>query len=368
MEERTSVFEVRLESLRGVAAFGVAWAHGNVVFETIGEPSSYPLLLAWRNWLLLGVPAGASVVLFFALSGFVLGASLKRDNNIRRYIVRRLFRIFPALWFAVTVTYAMQSALASHFDRSIFSESFRFFFLGPQTVADFLRNLVLAKKSIDPVIWSLIPEVVCSLLLPLLVWLHQQTNRVGRAIILISLAIFGYFSESGAMQYLFAFYAGFCLPSDVIAANLNSPVRSTIAAIAGWFLLVLGNAYGVPYTPIMREACTLGAVILIGSIVSTPVVLGFLRLKAFRFLGRVSYSFYLLHLPTLFLLSYFVQLHPALVPHNAYSAVLFAAISILLALPIAALSYKFIEVPGIDLGRKIAQWSNSRLVKAATEA
>jgi hypothetical protein len=55
-------FDSRLESLRGIAAFGVAWTHANIVF-IVSEPINYPGLMLWRDWIFRGVPAGAAVVL-----------------------------------------------------------------------------------------------------------------------------------------------------------------------------------------------------------------------------------------------------------------------------------------------------------------
>ena len=347
-------FDGRLESLRGVAAFGVAWTHANVVF-IVSEPINYPGLMLWRDWIFRGVPAGAAVVLFFVLSGFVLGASLQRDPNVVRFAVRRIFRIFPALWLAVAITYAAEVWLASGFDHDQFTEWFQNVFLRPHTVADFFRNLVLAKVSIDQVAWSLVPEVLCSLMLPALVWLHQRTDRIGRLAILVCLAVIGHHAEDRTMCYAVAFYAGFALPAEVIGPRLTSWWLAAAAAIAGWLMLCLGQAYGVPYMPMMREVCTAGAVILISAIVASPGSFGFLNARPLRFLGRVSFSFYLLHLPVLFLLTAATMALPALRPHNLYGTVALAITSIAATAVAAALSYRFVEVPGIALGRRIAE-------------
>jgi peptidoglycan/LPS O-acetylase OafA/YrhL len=345
-------FDPRLESLRGIAAFGVAWTHANMVF-LIYEPFSYPSLLEWRDWIFQAIPAGAAVVLFFVLSGFVLGNSLKRDANPVRFAIRRIFRIFPALWLAVLLTYTAQVLIVPSLDRGLFTDWFINVFLLPVTIADLFRNLVLAKKSIDPVIWSLIPEVACSLMLPALVWLHQRTGQIGRFAILLCLAVAGHYSGDGSTQYMVAFYAGFSLP-EIIAPWLNSFYRAAIAAIAGWLLLCLGNKYGVPYTSNMREVCTVGAVILISSIVAAPDAFRFLNARPLRFIGRLSFSFYLLHLPALFLLSATVLAMPALKPQNECGAIILATASVMMALCLAALSHRFIELPGIALGRRIA--------------
>ena len=347
-----NAFDPRLESLRGIAALAVAWGHANSAFV---YQNLVPAFETLNYWTFQAFPAGAAVVLFFVLSGFVLGRSLQRDANVTRFIVRRLFRIFPALWVGVLVTYVLQITVASSFDQRLVTEWFTNVFLRPQTVADLFRNMVLAKKSIDPVIWSLIPEVVCSFLLPALVWLHQRAGWQGRAAILAGLATAGHYAGSEAIQYLVAFYSGFSLPTEVIAPRLNTWQRWTTGAIVGWLLLSLGNSYGVPYTSNMREACTAGAVILISAIVAAPGAFTFLNARPLRFLGRVSFSFYLLHLPSLFFLSAMAQFVTGSVPQNSYSAMVLALLSIGLAAWLAALAYRLVELPGIRVGKRAAQ-------------
>jgi peptidoglycan/LPS O-acetylase OafA/YrhL len=84
---------VELQSLRGIAAFVVAASHLSMV---------YTLPRAARLSLDCVLNAHAAVILFFVLSGFVLTASLVRNElsfpSIVAFYVRRVFRLYPALW------------------------------------------------------------------------------------------------------------------------------------------------------------------------------------------------------------------------------------------------------------------------------
>ena len=66
-EMRSPSFDARLESLRGLAALGVAWTHGQMVFSVSGGPS-YPTLGTIAGWVTRLLPAGAAVIVFFVLS------------------------------------------------------------------------------------------------------------------------------------------------------------------------------------------------------------------------------------------------------------------------------------------------------------
>ena len=71
-----------------------------------------------------------------------------------------------------------------------------------------------------------------------------------------------------------------------------------------------------------------------------------LRRRPFLFLGRASYSLYLIHLPILFAVTYWLQ--PKI---GITAAVLIAPV---LSLITARAMYSLIEVPGISAGRAVA--------------
>jgi peptidoglycan/LPS O-acetylase OafA/YrhL len=78
-------------------------------------------------------------------------------------------------------------------------------------------------------------------------------------------------------------------------------------------------------------------------------VRGLLARRPFRFLGRVSYSLYLVHFPVaLALASLAVALPPALRDDPWLPFAVFA-----LAIPLAALGYRFVERPAIEAGNRL---------------
>ncbi len=52
----------------------------------------------------------AAVVLFYVLSGFVLSASISTKPltkiNIKHFLIKRVFRIYPALWASMVVAFS----------------------------------------------------------------------------------------------------------------------------------------------------------------------------------------------------------------------------------------------------------------------
>ncbi len=94
------VVSPQIDSLRGLSAIVVLLAHANQVFIS---PSYHGL------YAIFGVIAQSAVMVFFVLSGFLIGKSLTRNAssengfNLTRYATDRANRIFPPLAFSIIV-------------------------------------------------------------------------------------------------------------------------------------------------------------------------------------------------------------------------------------------------------------------------
>lgn len=103
-----------------------------------------------------GAAATSGMVIFFVLSGFLITNMLSDDQDIRRFLIRRIFRIVPLAWAAMLVALVMAKAEADVY--------FRHFL--------FLANL--PPQSLVPAsshLWSLCVEMHFYLAIALLVGL-----------------------------------------------------------------------------------------------------------------------------------------------------------------------------------------------------
>jgi peptidoglycan/LPS O-acetylase OafA/YrhL len=97
--DRAVPYIPRLDSFRAIAAFAVIWCH---YFDPM-------LPLAWRNYA-VGM---AGVIFFFVLSGYLITSVILADGGLpsserlRRFYVRRTFRIFPLYYFALALGLAL---------------------------------------------------------------------------------------------------------------------------------------------------------------------------------------------------------------------------------------------------------------------
>ena len=81
-----------LDALRGIAALVVVYEH--VSYHTLLDVRGFT-----NKWFSAGV---FGVMLFFAISGYIIPASLERKGSIRSFWVSRLFRLYP-LWIGALV-------------------------------------------------------------------------------------------------------------------------------------------------------------------------------------------------------------------------------------------------------------------------
>ena len=89
-----------IDSARAIAASLVVWAHSAEVFAKLGPEISN----RWMDEVAGRLDVGRmGVVVFFAISGFVIPSSLgpREAGATRRFLVRRVFRLFPAYWLSI---------------------------------------------------------------------------------------------------------------------------------------------------------------------------------------------------------------------------------------------------------------------------
>jgi peptidoglycan/LPS O-acetylase OafA/YrhL len=352
-----------LDGLRGAAALAVVIHHSaNVYLDT--ETRNVRLLTPILRVLArLGHPA---VLLFFVLSGFVLYVSFLRghDKSYLSFLSRRIFRLYPALIVAVAGA-ALLHWLQSPRDCSAYDPWVASCWCRDLTVGGTFRIMSLlglrAEDNLfNPVLWSLFIEMRFSIAFMLLAALCQRSwiviFGVGAASYLGGahlLATAGY-HEPFLMGDSLPSIAGvtlFYLPSFIlgmlVADFLHKRVGYKYWPTSNWikiaivaFLTVLGLAVN---SDILREfvfAAIIFCVCLGGWLDAL------LRRRPFLFLGRASYSLYLIHLPILFAMTYWLQ------PKIGIAAVVLIAPAV--SLVAARAMYSLIEVPGISAGRTVA--------------
>lgn len=363
-----------LDSLRGIAAFLVVTFHCAQVAPDFAIPGNPLSLAAWGNiwtWLKYsplrvffssGPPA---VVLFFVLSGFVLSLPFLREGRRAGYAgfaLKRVCRIylpfvaailFSAFLYAVVQPKLMPS-LSHWFNTVLWDEPLTLGYLG--------RNLAMTglnpDMTLDLVMWSLVHELRISLVFPLLFLLTRRWPRlslIGSIVfsVVCTEIIAGREATTVLMslvdtgRFVVLFTAGILVASRVPELRLAAARVPGLAKGALWLMAgVLLMSPGPTVYRYFDFTWGVGAILLLMLTVTSLRAERHLSGPVSVWLGRVSYSLYLVHLPILIAA---VHLADGVLP-------LWVTIlgSISASLIGAELMHRWIEIPSMHLGRMIA--------------
>lgn len=341
----------QLDGLRGLAALSVFLLHA---VEIVGwQPNGRDAAL----WQVLRPiwDGSAAVVLFFVLSGFVLtlpyAAPSSRKIDVLPFIIRRVTRLYPAYWIAILLALLLRFAVFSpqgliglnpwinslwHLPVSPMSLARHFALIAPNLQTD----------ELDPVIWSLVAEMKVSLIFPAVLFLIQKTRKAWYAVLAMALVLLGYYCLQmfgHLIIFLFGAYLAKYRVSVVRALGASAWLRAGLAVCA--YVL-----YGAPSTlpflgdPTLVLAITLGACIWISLFLYSGPLSKFGKWRPVGFLGDVSYSFYLTHLPIL------LTVTSLLYPRSG-SLLLCFAVALACSLTVSYAIYKLVEIPVQDWGR-----------------
>ena len=241
---------------------------------------------------------GAAVSLFFVLSGFVLALSLRRDDRTLElrawaFVLRRFFRIYPTLAINIGLFAVVIGIIASY--APIIPVSI---FLPSQIVT----NLLLEDFPVNGATWSLMIELVA---IPFLFFGYCIARRWGVSglVVLILLGVVTLFAKVLMFrmliaEFVFMFFLGMLVAEiwmqKLVSLNKGLARIGIIAAVAvmlsARFLLGYGSKWSVLFEGFASAA-------LIAALVLGPrfALHDVLEMKPLRFLGRISYSFYLYH-------------------------------------------------------------------------
>jgi peptidoglycan/LPS O-acetylase OafA/YrhL len=339
-----------LDSLRGLAALVVVFGHCAAVV---------PGYLPWSRTLWLVPPplaAAAAVQLFFVLSGLVLFLTLRaRDGfRYRPYIVKRVARIWPPLVVAVMVSATLMILVAPQPVPGLSDWFNTASWIDPPTPLLVAGHLALLDgdrwQSLDNVSWSLVHEMRISLVFPLIALAVLRAWRTTLAALLlvstgaaaVAWRVDWALNPFATAQYLFLFGAGaaLALHAPTLGLRLATPAARRAAPLLA---IVAVLAVCVPPRLLLGLLCAAGAALLVALALASPPIVALLDVAPARWLGRVSYALYLIHLPVLL-----ATLH---LLHGAAPLPVLLVLAVGLALVAAELMHRLVEKPAIALGR-----------------
>jgi peptidoglycan/LPS O-acetylase OafA/YrhL len=355
-----------LDAIRGIAAVMVVVHHG---------VQSLPWAIQDRIWaavrdtpLLLILMGRPFVIIFFVLSGFVLTVSVTGDPafSYRGFAIKRLFRIYlpylASLLFSVCIY-----ACIRPFGPNAPGDWLGITWQGGITASTLAGNIALlgtpSGSFLNNVNWSLVYELRISLLFPLMIWLFTRLGAArGCAITLIVAAAadaampaaglplqpYSAGTVAGAVVLTLHFVTAFAAGA-LLAMTIRDwqPPLARLRSCAGWLAELAGLVLaGVCLSIRDDSAQALGAAVLIAVALSGGWVSTTLRHRVPLFLGRISYSLYLVHVPILAGLTHFL--------YQRVDAAAVPVLAFFLSIPVAIAANEWVEQPAKRAGRRWA--------------
>jgi peptidoglycan/LPS O-acetylase OafA/YrhL len=215
--------------------------------------------------------------------------------------------------------------------------------------------------------------LVCSLSLPILFSLARHSGWLKRGILLGGLITWSLYRDGRLSAWLFMFYLGFLLPAagSTLMQVINRTRLARWFAPLSWILLCVSVDLFAGHKSWGRLLEGVSATVFISALLYGPELAWFriLDRALTRFYGRISYSFYLYHMVSLYFVSKTAfRLFPVstLAQYAIVSGVLLLLFSTALATPLAWASHRFVEKSGIDFSKKLCRLITDQFLGAHT--
>jgi peptidoglycan/LPS O-acetylase OafA/YrhL len=344
-----------LDSLRGLAALAVMFGHCLRVFPEFGNrPYAGPA--SWTGWVLKRTPLGVfvdghvAVLIFFVLSGLVLSLPFQRHPAppYPVFIGKRIARLYPPYLAAVFLGGVLDALLARHLPRGDCAWLLTGNWAEPidaDTIWQY--GLMLGQRvTLNNPVWSLDYEMRISLLLPLLLLPMRHLGAAGAALCGGVLGVMGVVLLSGAGSGLVqaagqtAYYGSLFLLGALIATQIGRLRASSAPALSVGLALL---AWAIFFLSWRDTLLAFGAAALISAVLMPGPIERFCMTRPARFLGRISYSLYLVHVPVLLCM--------LAVLHRLLPAGVIVVLAVPAAVGAAMLFHRTVEAPSHRLSR-----------------
>lgn len=346
-----------IQILRGLAALIVVWSHlsGFWLYANNEHWVAQDIFQAWvvvpfhifQNGGHLGV------VLFFLISGYIITHASLRETKTS-FVVKRIFRIFPALIVALAVTWGMLLLAKAH---SFVLPGIHSGATPTQWVAAvfMLDGFIPGARILGPT-WTLVVELTFYVL-TLLVLDRSRIKPLSATFVMLSIWVtFSVVAKNIALGDNSGFIpmVGFLIAGRAIYLSqqgLISQYYSTLLIFAGLGGYVLFSEAMAP-GQLLRPGGWGGVEPVVSDGIALLVFFALMKAPLarvwgpFNFFGNISYSLYLLHIPIGMTVLNFLR-------RDGVSYGLCFVIAVAASILVAYLSYSFVELPAQRLARGI---------------
>lgn len=349
-----------IDSLRGIAAILVVWMHSAGNFLMYSNPTFQNVAFDLAYQLDFG---RLGVVLFFAISGFVIPSSLNGDlyQTSKGFIVKRFLRLYPLYWASIPIGLITWWYI---WDKEIDVKTVLWNF----TMIQGLFNY----KSVMGLYWTLQVELIFYTFCLVLFMCRVLHSSIALGLLVIACSAPLLLSMGAS---LVGIDAGVSLSPATSMLLLHLGVMFWGALFRQWHDGVLVNHFARVTLYGYALYWVLGSIVAIDRYIYgqadnellrfwlpyTLAIIGFLicsravqiRFKPLAWLGTISYSIYLMHMPVVHALLWLVR-YSEIAWIKGWSLGTYMSLIAAITILVSAITYRFIEKPAIKYAERIS--------------
>lgn len=328
-----------LDAARAIAATSVLVQH-------CGEQLSQTFRYITFSFMSLGQ---FGVILFFLISGYVIPLTMDRSVDLRGFWINRFFRLYPLYWSTLIAVVALAYLAPDHLSRSPFTAGL------PQTLlwnVSMVQSLFREPNAVS-LYWTLAVEMLFYVIYSGM-WIFRQRLAADRVVNLISLLLLAQIVISLLSGHPFVKFLSIYFPPFFVGALLyrkstkeitlqaakTSIAIFLIAYLATIVVLTYTTSHGALSNPSLSNiAVTTGGMLAYLTFLALDQSRSIKYPSLLLYVGRISYSLYLIQ-------GVLIMLNTA----NRLLHVAFIVVGMLLLAPV---TYKYIELPSMRLGRRL---------------
>jgi peptidoglycan/LPS O-acetylase OafA/YrhL len=374
---------LELDAVRGIASLIVVFDHFSQLFyRHIGVSLKDPVSLLKATPFGILIQGSSAVITFFVLSGFVLSIPFRAGGHSSiswpRFVSKRIVRLYLPFLIALALAAAADTAFSTHRIATL-NTWFNTSWYRPINLRDLVSHAFLVNhfdySEYNKAFWTLAYEMQMSLVFPLLYFSSAKLNRY-LPFFCVTLMVLGTLAIPGVnakVMYLLS-VAGMFLLGIAVAEHTKYleykfsgfPIalrRALSAVVVAVFAYggIIGRAFS--WISFSAALVALAASVTIVMALSDPAWRSFLNRPSCQFLGRVSYSLYLVHFTVLYSLIYLTQ---SFASSGAYWLLLFP-VYVSLSLFSAWIYFTLIERTCISLSHLVRLNRESRPLTSTTK-
>ena len=343
-----------LDSFRGIGILWIMCAH------------FFPYPFFKFGWISLEV--------FFVLSGFLITKvilnSVERPHYFRNFYARRALRIFPIYYLFLTVFFLVLLVFTKKESYQYLRNNYLYYFV-------YLQNFLFVFKGLEPEnylshLWSLAMEEQFYFLWPVTVYLVRDLKKLKKILVVVIILAFltrlfvwyrwgnrfeTYHCNTFARIDTIAF--GCLLGCGFSYNQLSKPLRIMViilcTAVFPAGILLFNNFWFTNplFATVGYTAISVLTIFFIEYFITEKTKFRFLKTNwLINYIGQISYSMYLFHVPVYFMISFKSGLP------SVYAAIL----SIIIVFFMAAVSYKYYETPFLKLKARFESPAHAKAI------